>query len=273
MTRYRSDDLRRFASSLLTGLGVAAPRAASMATHLLWFDAAGASHHGIATLPIWLDRLARHEINPKAEERAGRERAGTAVLDGQGGLGPLVLARASGIASEKARDVGVGIVRVVGVLDPGPAAPAVADLAIGPFLAGIGGPGPSYAIGIPMPGGLPAIYDSALGSAEGTGSRPVLGPGSGLDLLSAWIGAASGGEGWTVVALSIPAMEPLSGFHARIADSSRPINVSGYLAPDAWESARAEIRERGIPLDQAASVALQPWADRLQVPWPSPLAV
>ena len=139
-TRFRLDDLRRFAASLASSLGVAPARASSLASHLLWFDAAGASSHGIATLPSWLARIENQEVDPTAEGRARQEHAGTSIFDAQNGLAPLVLARAAEIASEKARDLGVGIVRVQNLGPSGPPAPVAADLAVGPFVAVIAGP-------------------------------------------------------------------------------------------------------------------------------------
>ena len=165
-TRYRLDDLRRLAASLSAGMGVAPARASALATHLLWFDAAGALSHGIATLPTWLDRIERKEIDPVAEGRVRLEHSGTAVFDARNGLAPLALEKAAGIASEKARELGVGIVRVENLGPSGPVAPMVADLAIGPFVAMIAGPGPSMAVGLPMPEGLPALYDSAARSGR-----------------------------------------------------------------------------------------------------------
>ena len=82
LTRHRLDDLRRLATDLASRVDVLPARASALATYLLWFDAAGASSHGIATLPDWLDRIERKEIDAKAEGRAGFEHSGTAhVVD------------------------------------------------------------------------------------------------------------------------------------------------------------------------------------------------
>jgi LDH2 family malate/lactate/ureidoglycolate dehydrogenase len=271
-TRYRFDDLRRFAASMVAGLGVSAPRASAMASHLLWFDAAGASTQGISTLPMWLDRLDRKEIDPVAQGRACLEHAGTAVVDGQGGLAPLVLAKAAGIAAEKARDVGVGIVRVHGLGASGPVAPMVAELAIGPFVALIAGPGPSMAVGVPMPEGLPALYDSALELTTGAGepSTPVVA--GGIEALAPWIDAIAGSvDGWSILALSVSAMEPLASFHRRVAGSIRGRAGSGYLTPGPWEARRREVREGGVTLVDGLADRLRTWAERLDIPWPSPM--
>jgi Malate/L-lactate dehydrogenase len=267
-TRHRLDDLRRLAASLASGVGVAPARASALATHLLWFDAAGASSHGIATLPAWLDRIDRKEIDPVAEGRSGHERAGTAIFDAQNGLPPLALEAAAGIASEKARDVGVGIVRVRNLGESGPSAPIAASLAIGPYLAVIAGPGPSIALASPMAGGLPVVHDSRLaGRGSELSATEWLGP------WSPWVSAISDEGGWVILALSVLAFESLAHFQGRVASSFLdPGPWSGGLRPDSWEDHRREARERGVMLDPAALVGLKSWADRLGVPWPTSFA-
>ena len=262
-TSYRLDDLRRLAAGLASGVGVAPARASTLAAQLLWFDAAGASSHGIASLPTWLERIDRKEIDPKAEGRAHSEHAGTALFDAQNGIGPLVLAKAAGIASEKARDVGVGIVRVTNLGFSAPAAPIAAELAVGPFLAAVAGPGPSWALALPMPEGLPAVYDSAL---DDSAEAPAW-----LGGWSPWIGALAGADGWAILALAVAAIEPLTTFQDRVAASfaGKADEGPGRLSPVPWDARRKLAREKGVGLDEAASAGLRAWADRLGVPWPA----
>ena len=66
LAHYRLDDLRRFATALGTALGVPPTRAAELASHLLWFDAAGLADFGIATLPAWLERIEARGVEPAA---------------------------------------------------------------------------------------------------------------------------------------------------------------------------------------------------------------
>lgn len=269
-THYRLDELRRFAATLAAKLGVAPPRASALASQLLWFDAAGASTFGIASLPSWLDRIDRREVDPLAEGRAHSEHAGTALFDGQNGLGPLVLARAAGIAAEKARDVGVGIVRVANLGPTGPSAPVAADLAVGPFVAAIAGPGPSWTVAVPMPEGLPAVYDSGLDGATAGRDGPAW-----LAAWSPWTSALAGPDGWAILALAVAALEPLTSFGERAAASfagGAEAEGSGRLSPVPWDGRRRAARERGVALDEAATAGLHAWADRLGVPRPGPSA-
>jgi hypothetical protein len=266
-TRYRLDDLRRLATDLASSLGVAPARASALATHLLWFDAAGASSHGIGTLPTWLERIESKEIDPLAHGRAVLEHAGTAVFDAHRGLPHLALDTAARIASEKARDVGIGIVRVRTIGPTGPAAPVAAGLAIGPFVAIIAGPSPSLTLAMPTPDGLPAIYDSELTNEAGFSASP---PEGWLGTFAPWISTVAGDDGWMILAFSVPALESLSTFHERISRTPRSsVDGRGALWPETLATRRLEARERGVSLDPTATAALKGWAGRANVLWPS----
>jgi LDH2 family malate/lactate/ureidoglycolate dehydrogenase len=262
--RYRLDDLRRLAAALGAGMGLAVEPAMGLATHLLWFDAAGAAPFGIGTLPQWLGRIERREVDPAAEGKIGPEHAATAVLDGQGGLAPLILTRAAGVAAEKARDTGVGVVRVTGLGPSGPMAAVAAEMAIGPQVGLVLGPGPRQALALPTAEGLPVVFDSAL--AEGS---EFLNPAvSGL--IAPWGLLVSEGQ-IAVVAVAVTALEPLATFHERIGISLGGLgDAPGLLRPGPWEGRRREARERGVSLDVEALAELRRWADRLGIEPPAP---
>jgi len=260
LTRHRLDDLRRLATDLASKSGVSPARASALATHLLWFDAAGASSHGIASLPDWLDRIDRKEIDPKAEGRASYEHPGTALFDAKNGLGPLALQAAAGVAAEKARDVGVGLVRVRDVGPTGPAGPIASGLAIGPFVALVVGPGPSLAIAAPTAEGLPALHDSQLASEPAA-----------LGDYGPWVSSLVGGDGWLILAVSIPALEALGKFHERVGEAlGRTARGAGLLRPETLEASRRVARERGVTIEPEAVGRLSRWAERLGVAWPGP---
>jgi Malate/L-lactate dehydrogenase len=268
VTRFRLDEVRRFATALASELGVAPPRAAALAAHLLWFDAAGATSFGIMTLPRWLERIEAGEFATAAEGRVMTERNGTAVLDGQNGLPPLILERAAGLAVEKARDAGVGLVRVIHVGPTGPAAVVAAEMALGPLAAAILGPGPSWSLALPSEEGLPAVFDPALGSASE--KRPA--PTAWLEGLLPWAAVLTADTGWLVGAVAVAAWEPLLTFHERVKTAlgdreARP----GQLLPTAWDAHRRVVREQGIALPASATKALTRWAERLGVAIPTPL--
>ncbi|MDB5351359.1 MAG: malate/lactate dehydrogenase [Planctomycetota bacterium] len=250
--RLRLDALRRFAAMLIAASGARPERAAALATHLLWFEAAGAPDHGIARLPDLLDQIARGQIDPKAEGKVGPERAATAVLDGHNGVPESILARAAAIASEKAREYGSGLVRVKGIGAAGPAAPIVADIAIGPMIAMALGPDGAWSVALPAPEGPPLLADSALGSDH-----------EALAGLVPWTPLTAHGE-WIVQALSVIALEPLAGFHERVTEAAKAASNS-VLRPEMLEAVRRDAREHGVELSEATQSSLREWARRLGV--------
>lgn len=262
--RFRLDDLRRFAAALGAGVGLAPERAMALATHLLWFDAAGAPLFGIGTLPDWLARIERGAVDPRSEGRIGTEHAASAVLDGQGGLPPLILSRAAGVAGEKAREVGVGLVRVTGLGPSGPAAAVAAELAIGPQVGLVLGPGPHQALALPTAEGLPLVFDSALAGEPAPPALPV------SSLIAPWALLAPAGE-VVVVAVVVTTMEPLATFHERLGVALKDRgDTPGRLLPGAWDALRREVRERGVPLGDAVLAELRRRAERLGLEPPSP---
>jgi LDH2 family malate/lactate/ureidoglycolate dehydrogenase len=263
-TRYRVDDLRRFASALAAAAGLTPARAAALVAHLLWFDTAGAARFGLATLPDWLDRLEQGSVKPNAEGKVVSEHAGTAFFDGQAGLPPLVLARAAGLASEKARDVGVAIVRVTGLGPTGPAAPVAAEMAIGPEVSFILGPRPSWTLALPSAEGLPAVFDSLL--ADHAAVEP---PGELRAILAPWSLMAFE-EGWLVVGVAVTALEPLASFQERVSSALKNRDEApGQLLPGPWNQRRSDAREHGLAIGPAALAELERCAERLGVALPT----
>jgi hypothetical protein len=238
--RHRVDELRRSIAARLEGAGVAASRASGLAGTLLWYESAGRPEFGVARLPGWLERLKAGQVNPAVEGRVGRpEFAGTAIVDGAGGLAPVVLARAAGIAMQKARETGAATVRVANLPADGPAAEVAAEVAIGPYLTTIVGPGPSWTLALPTADGLPLVYDSAL-AADVTPDPAAM----------AWLGALGAslvpGDGWLISVVTIHALESLAAFQERMGRLAGEVaGRPGWLVPEAWEAVRRGVREEG----------------------------
>jgi hypothetical protein len=265
MNRYRLDELRRFATSLAAMAGLVPGRASAFVSQLLWYDAAGASTFGIDCLDGWLERIERGDVDPKAEGKVGLERAGTAIFDGKNGIPHLILERAAGLASEKARDVGVGLVRVSGIKGVGSAAAVAAEVAIGPLVGLVLGPDASVSLAIPSADGLPVVADSILSGRDGAsaGLGGVLGPWSLL----------AGERDWLVLAATVPAIEPLASFLERVdleAKSER--NLPGLLRPGPWDAKRREVRELGVPVSAKAMKRMERWGERFGLTAPAKLA-
>ena len=182
------------------------------------------------------------------------ERSAAAVFDGERGIPLLVLQRAAELASEKARECGAGLVRVVNAPATGSAAGVAAEVALGPAAALILGPGASWTVALPSAEGLPVVFEPALASELGGkagrssaakvgAARQALAP-----LLAPWTAVLAPGEGWLVAALSITAMESLSTFHERVADTLHGLDeADGLLLPAPWEARRCEARRVACP--------------------------
>jgi hypothetical protein len=261
---YRLDDLRRFGTALASGVGVAPARASAFVSGLLWYDAADAPSLGIASLPDWIRSIEAAEIDPRAEGTLTREFPATAVMDGGRGLGPLILRRAAEVAQEKAREVGVGMVQVVNLSGTGLAGWVASEIAVGPTVGSVEGPG-VWALALPVAESVPVVIDTRLGEAGPDPSWPRL----------AAMPSASGDRDeptWVVTARAVNVFESLASFHARVARAfeEHPAPAGWEVRPDAWQARRLAQIEHGLPLGKSARAGLQAWGRRLDVPWPSP---
>ena len=245
-------------------MGIAPVRASSLASHLLWFDEAGIRSEGIVRLPEILERVQVGTIDPKTEGTVGLERNGTALFDAKHGVPLLALTRAGGIATEKARDAGIGLVSVRDLGTISSTAGIAAEIAIGPTIGLILGPNLTWSIALPSPEGLPAVFDSALGSSA-TG-REV------LSQIAPWDSILAPHEGWMVLAIAVSSIEPLNAFHGRVATAVAGITETpGQLLPAIWNERRHDARTRGIPIAPAGWASLNSWAERLGIKPPSPV--
>jgi LDH2 family malate/lactate/ureidoglycolate dehydrogenase len=102
-------------------------------------DLRGSDTHGVIRLPIYARRLKAGGVNPRPNIRVVRERPSTALVDGDNGIGHLVMRFAAMTAIEKAKHNGVAWVGARMSNHAGPAAPyAMMPLAhdmIGLYLA------------------------------------------------------------------------------------------------------------------------------------------
>ncbi len=258
---YGLDDLRWFAADLAAGVGLPPERAASLARLLLWHDTVGLPALGLAMLPDWLERLENQTVDPKTPGRILSEHPATADLDAAGGVAPLILVRAAEIAAQKAREVGVGLVRVR-QLGPQPFALHVAaELAIGPQSALVVGPEGAWAVGVPSADGLPLVLGSELGS-----DPKRLPP-----LPTAVSALLVPDRVWVIQAFSAPAFESVSQVHDRVARWLSEADSLPRLDPSDWESRRASARDRGLTIERSAWKALSQRAKTANLPLPSPL--
>jgi L-2-hydroxycarboxylate dehydrogenase (NAD+) len=96
----------------MTKSGLPLDDAAKVAALMLEADLTGADAHGIFRLPQYVARLKLGSTNPRPAIKVERTAPATALVDGDNGMGHLVVARAAETAIELARESGVAWVGV-----------------------------------------------------------------------------------------------------------------------------------------------------------------
>jgi ureidoglycolate dehydrogenase (NAD+) len=104
--------LTGFCNNLLTAVGLRECDAARVAEMLVATNLRGTDSHGVARLPHYLRRIQQGSIKAKPDIRRERLSPSTGRVDGDNGLGQLVMANATEMAIELARDVGAGWISV-----------------------------------------------------------------------------------------------------------------------------------------------------------------
>jgi LDH2 family malate/lactate/ureidoglycolate dehydrogenase len=110
MERYSAEELGAFATGVFQAVGLSAEHAGISADCLVAADLRGTQSHGLIRLPFLVRRLAEGGANPSPDIRVERETTGTAVVNGDGGLGAVTAHRAMTLAMDKAVAAGVGLV-------------------------------------------------------------------------------------------------------------------------------------------------------------------
>src|SRR5438309_6180133 len=105
--RVPVSNLRAFIAAALERLGMPGDDASSVAALMADADLQGSEGHGVMRLPQYAKRIKAGGINLHPRMRIVRERSGMALLDGDNGMGHLVMARAASLAIDKARSAGV----------------------------------------------------------------------------------------------------------------------------------------------------------------------
>jgi LDH2 family malate/lactate/ureidoglycolate dehydrogenase len=106
--RVAHDALRDFIQRCLRAVGLPEVDAATVARLMAEADLQGSDGHGVIRLAPYVRRIRNGGINVTPQMRVLHERAATALLDGDNGMGHLVMSRAAEIAVAKARVAGIG---------------------------------------------------------------------------------------------------------------------------------------------------------------------
>lgn len=100
--------LRSFIERAYLTVGLPPADAARIANLQSEADLYGADGHGVFRLPQYIRRIQAGGVNRTPDIRIATETVATAVIDGDNGMGHLVMSRAAEIAIGKARQCGIG---------------------------------------------------------------------------------------------------------------------------------------------------------------------
>ena len=137
--RFARARLESFIAAALCGVGLPAADAATCASLMTQADLNGADGHGIFRLPQYVRRIKAGAVNVAPKVRIEREMAGMALVDGDNGMGHVVMQFATQTAIAKAKTAGIAWVGVHHSNHAGPAslyaAMPLAEDMIGLYLA------------------------------------------------------------------------------------------------------------------------------------------
>ncbi|HMA08388.1 MAG TPA: Ldh family oxidoreductase [Ramlibacter sp.] len=106
--RVHYEPLRQFIVTALQRLGLPPADAAVVGGLMAQAELQGSDGHGVIRLMPYARRIRAGGINLKPEIKVVQERAAMALLDGDNGMGHLVMQRAAEMAVAKARTCGIG---------------------------------------------------------------------------------------------------------------------------------------------------------------------
>ncbi|TMK06954.1 MAG: Ldh family oxidoreductase [Alphaproteobacteria bacterium] len=155
--RVPAATLRAFLFDALRACGLNDADAATVASAMLEADLTGSDAHGVFRLAGYVRALKRGAMNPRASIRVLERGPATALIDGDRGMGHVVMTHAANLAVELARASGIGWV--------------------GARRSNHAGAGAIYAA-IPLQHGMVGIYGAASSvnhMAPWGGSEPLLG--------------------------------------------------------------------------------------------------
>lgn len=108
MTHVSADRVREFIAQAFGSVGMRERDANDVAALMTRADLLGADGHGIFRLPQYLRRIRAGGINLQPMIRVEQERGATALINGDNGMGHLVVKQATELAIAKAKTHGIG---------------------------------------------------------------------------------------------------------------------------------------------------------------------
>jgi L-2-hydroxycarboxylate dehydrogenase (NAD+) len=105
--RAKRLQLEEFTASAMRALGLPNEDAAKVATLMVEADMQGSDGHGVIRLAPYAKRILAGGINLKPDIKVVQERTAMALVDGDNGMGHLVMKKATELAIHKARSAGI----------------------------------------------------------------------------------------------------------------------------------------------------------------------
>jgi LDH2 family malate/lactate/ureidoglycolate dehydrogenase len=106
-TRVKVTAAKGLIADALGAVGMEAANAARCAELMVEADLTGADAHGVFRIPHYVKRIQAGGINVRANITVNRTAPATAMIDGDNGMGHLVMAKATEVAAELAKENGV----------------------------------------------------------------------------------------------------------------------------------------------------------------------
>src|SRR5580693_9659247 len=108
LSRVPAAAIQAFMTDAFCACGLPAAEAAVTAGAMLDADLSGSDAHGIFRLPGYVRTLKRGHINVRPDIRIVERSPATALVDGDNGMGHLVMTHVAKLAVELAREAGIG---------------------------------------------------------------------------------------------------------------------------------------------------------------------
>jgi L-2-hydroxycarboxylate dehydrogenase (NAD+) len=105
--RFTATELEKFTREIYEKVGFSGSDASHVARLMIAADLRGVDGHGIIRLPRYVRRIRAGGVNVRPNIRVVEDRLSTAIVDGDNGMGQLVMSRAAEAAIEKADRTGV----------------------------------------------------------------------------------------------------------------------------------------------------------------------
>jgi len=109
-----AERLERWVARIFAAEGLPEEHAQTVAKVLVWADLRGMDTHGVVRVPHYVGLIRAGDLNPRPAMKTRNESAACVLLEADRAAGPVAMSRATGLASEKARQAGAGICLVCG---------------------------------------------------------------------------------------------------------------------------------------------------------------